>query len=46
MKKKAAKKLQLGKDTLCHLVDRSPLEHAVAGEPTTTVLTRWRTCTC
>lgn len=46
MKKKETKKLQLGKDTLRHLVDKSPLAQAVAGEPTTTVMTRWRTCTC
>jgi len=45
MKKQDSKKLQLSKDTLRHL-ENGPLERALGGEPTTTVLTHWRTCTC
>ncbi|HEY6324855.1 MAG TPA: hypothetical protein VJA16_25185 [Thermoanaerobaculia bacterium] len=45
MKKQESKKLQLSKDTLRHL-ENAPLERALGGEPTTTVLTHWRTCTC
>jgi hypothetical protein len=46
MKKKEIRKLQLSKDTLRQLTDNALLEQAAGGEPTTTVLTRWRTCTC
>jgi hypothetical protein len=45
MKKQDSKKLQLSKDTLRHL-ENATLERAIGGEPTTTVLSRWRTCTC
>jgi hypothetical protein len=45
MKKQESKKLQLSKDTLRHL-DKTPLGEVIGGEPTTTVLTHWRTCTC
>jgi hypothetical protein len=45
MKKQESKKLKLSKDTLRHLENAS-LEEAIGAEPTTTVLTRWRTCTC
>ena len=46
MKKKEVRKLQLSKDTLRQLTDNALLEQAVGAEPTTTVLTRWKTCTC
>jgi hypothetical protein len=45
MKKQESKKLQLSKDTLRHL-ENATLERAIGGEPTTTVLSHWRTCTC
>ncbi|MBV8201370.1 MAG: class I lanthipeptide [Acidobacteria bacterium] len=45
MKKQDARKLQLNKDTLRHL-DGATLDKVLAGEPTTTVQTHWRTCTC
>jgi len=45
MKKLESKKLQLSKDTLRHL-QNAPLEKAVGGEPTTTVLSNWYTCRC
>jgi hypothetical protein len=45
MKKQESKKLQLGKDTL-RLLQNDPLEKAIGGYPTTTVLTRFNSCTC
>ena len=45
MKKQESKKLQLSKDTL-RLLQNAPLEQAVGGQPTTTVLTRFNSCTC
>ena len=45
MKKQESKKLQLSKDTLRQL-QNAPLEQAVGGYPTTTVLTRFNSCTC
>jgi hypothetical protein len=45
MKKHEPRKLQLSKDTLRRL-ECAALAEAMGGEPTTTVLTRWRTCTC
>jgi hypothetical protein len=45
MKKQEVRKLQLNKDTLRHL-ESALLGQALGGEPTTTVLTHWRTCTC
>jgi len=45
MKKQETKKLQLSKDTLRSLVDTSALEKAAGGQPTTTVLTRFPSCT-
>lgn len=45
MKKQESKKLQLSKDTLRHL-ENATLERAIAGQPTTTVLSRWPSCNC
>jgi len=45
MKKQESKKLQLSKDTLRHL-ENTRLEQAIGGQPTTTVLTRFNSCTC
>jgi hypothetical protein len=45
MKKQESKALKLSKDTLRNL-EQAPLEQAAGGEPTTTVQTRWKTCTC
>lgn len=45
MKKQDSKKLRLSKDTLRHLENAS-LEEARGAEPTTTVLSHFRTCTC
>jgi hypothetical protein len=45
MKKQESKKLQLSRDTL-RLLQNAPLEKAIGGQPTTTVLTRFNSCTC
>ena len=45
MKKQESKKLLLSKDTLRHL-DKARLGEAIGGEPTTTVLSHFYTCTC
>ncbi len=45
MKKNEVKKLQLSKDTLRRLTDDALLEKAAGGQPTTTVLTRFPSCT-
>jgi hypothetical protein len=45
MKKKEIKKLQLSRDTLRQLTDNALLEQAAGGQPTTTVQTKFPSCT-
>ena len=45
MKKQESKKLQLSKDTL-RLLQNAPLEKAIGGQPTTTVLSHFNSCDC
>jgi hypothetical protein len=45
MKKQESKKLQLSKDTL-RLLQKTPLEQAIGGQPTTTVLSHFNSCDC